>query len=67
MHAPPQQVAASVHVANKIRIDFHFVSLGVLFLPVLVRCSIFGRNGASVTLQNRSTVFANFGLIGMSI
>ena len=56
------------------RQDFwlHYVSLvcycsqGVLFLPILVRCSIFGRNGTSVTLQNRSAVSANFGLIDMS-
>ena len=29
--------------------------------------SIFGRNGISVTLQNRNAVSANFGLIDMSI
>ena len=41
-------------------------SPGVLFLPGLVRCLVFSRNGTSVTLQNRSAVSAKFGLIDTS-
>ena len=54
------------------RLDLCWVSLvccrspGALFLPSLVRCFVFGRNGTSVTQQNRSVVSANFGLIDMS-
>ena len=57
------KVAASVHAAKK--------TTGFL---VHLRCavvhqechSIFGRNGTSATLQNRSAVSAKYGLIDMS-
>ena len=41
------------------------LAAGVLLLATMVHCSIFFRNDTSVTLQNRSTVSANFGLIDM--
>ena len=56
----PPAASIRIHTGNKKRLDLfwlHCVSLvccrspGVLFLPILVRCCTFGRNGTSVTLQ----------------